>query len=54
MPLLTQKSMLCGKHIGNSEPEGDLEELKSKFEELLGFSSPIILPIYSFLFICER
>lgn len=40
MPLLTQKSVLCGKQIGNSEPEGDLEELKSKFEEILGFSSP--------------
>lgn len=41
-------------NINNAEPKGDLKGQSSKFEEVLGFSSPIDFAyIFLFLFICK-
>lgn len=36
------------------EPKGHLEELDSKFEEVLGFSSPINFAYISFFYLCVK
>lgn len=36
------------------EPKHHLEELESKFEEVLGFSSPINIAYTSFFYLCVK